>query len=274
MPSLRLFLVIFFCCVHFSLKAFDAIIQIDTQQAKTLPGWNELQQHLFPELAVKTEKKLAAQNIDPEITGFTFILEGDTFDMQLKGPTTDKLEYLLKHKMIHPDWQYRKENGVFHISGKDVPEMTISATETGLRFTNGKIKQKSLLNFQNQKNMIIQGLLLCTDRKDLNPALTDVKLIYIYLYKSGSNIITDLYIRGNDKAADKRILRDLNVYFATVYANASKDIALDTSLLNIYQVSESRGWTKLRVILTPEQAKEFFSQFGNTLKEFLSRTHN
>lgn len=271
MRSLFLLLILFFTAC-FSVKAFDAFIHIDTQRTKDLPGWQQLQQHLYPDLAAKTEEKLKNRGIDLGITGFSFMLEGDVFDMHLEGPTEKQLEFLLKNKMINPDWQYRKENGVFHITGSEDAGMTIRKTETGLRFTNGTIKQKSLLNFKRQKNMIIQGLLLCTDRKDLNPALTDVKLIYIYLYRRGSNIVTDLYIRGNDKAADQRILKDLNIYFAKIYANAAKDTTLDTNLFNIYQVSESQGWTKLTVTLTPDQAKEFFSQFGTTLQQLLPRT--
>lgn len=269
MSAFRSFLVIFFLAACFSLKAFDACLCIDLKQAADLPGWLELRQHLYPDLAAEAENNLAGKGIKLALTDFSFLLEGDTFSMHLKGVSGLQLEYLLKQKMIHPDWSYRKENGIYHISGKDGDGISIRETEGGLQFANGTIKQKTLLNFKRQNSMIIQGVFLCEDKQDLNPALEDVSLIYLYLFQSGKNIITDLYIRGRDKAADKQILQDLNRYFSQIYARAAKDSVFHTDLLNIYQISENQGWVRLRITLSPEQAEIFFKQFGNELKSLL-----
>lgn len=267
----RLLLTVLFLLVPGFLRAFDACIHIDTAQAKKLPGWNAIHAFLYPELASEAENKLKRRGLELSIDCFSLLTEGDLFDLQLQGITEAQLEYLLRQKMIHPDWTYQKENGVYRISGGKENELTIQPLQNGLRFTNGTIRQKVLLNFKRQNRAIIQGVLLCSPEKDQHPALTDVRLIYFYLNRVDGKIVLDLFIRGKDQEADKRIAADLNLYFAKLYANAAQETIFDTSLFNIYRVTTGQGWVKLRITLTPEQAEIFFTQFGTALKDALPR---
>ncbi|MBO5695745.1 MAG: hypothetical protein J6S98_10110 [Lentisphaeria bacterium] len=271
MCSLRTILTVFFLFAAVSLRAFDACLHIDTEQAKMLPGWNAIQSFLYPELAAETENKLKQRGLELAISKFILLTEGDVFDLQLQGISETQLKFLLQHKMIHPDWTYQKEDGVYRITNGKETELTIQPLQNGLRFTNGTIRQKVFLNFKPQKGTIIQGVLLCTPEKDQHPALTDVRIIYFYLNKAAGKVVLDFFIRGKDPEADKRIAADLNLYFAKLYANAAQETAFDASLLNIYRVSTGQGWVKLRITLTPEQAEIFFTQFGTALKDMLPR---
>lgn len=267
----RLLLTVLFLSASCFLRAFDVCLHIDTVQAKTLPGWNAIQSFLYPELASETESKLKQRGLELSIDRFSLLTEGDLFDLQLQGVTETQLKFLLQHKMIHPDWTYQKENGIYRISNGQETGLTIQPLQNGLRFTNGTIRQKVFLNFKLQKGSVIQGVLLCSPEKDQHPALTDVRIVYFYLNKIDGKIVLDFFIRGKDPEADKRIAADLNLYFAKIYANAARETTFDTSLFNIYRVSTGQGWVKLRITLTPEQAEIFFTQFGTALKDALPR---
>lgn len=271
MTLIRTALIIFLLFISGMLQAFDSCIHIDITQAKTLPGWSALQELFFPDLALKTESKLQQQGMEFSVTDFSMLAEGDTFDLHLAGITEKQLDYLLRYKMLHPSWSWIKEKGVYTITGENNEKLTVHPTETGMRFFNGTIRQKVLQNYKKQKNIIVQGVLLCTDKKDQHPALSDVSIIYFYLRKENGKIVTDLFIRGEDQEKNDRIFRDLNIYFTTVYAEAAKKLVVDTNFFNIYKVSREKNWVRLRITLTPEQAKEFFEQFGAAMKEMLPR---
>lgn len=269
MGAIRTVLITFFLFIFSTVRAFDSCVHVDLKRAETLPGWQALQQLFYPDLALNAEEKLKQQGIAVSLTGFALLSEGEVFDLYLDGVTENQLDYLLKHKMLHPSWTCTKENGIYHISGENGEKLMIRSAGTGMRFTNGAIRKKVLLNFKKQKGMIIQGVILCTEKKDQHPALNDVSLIYFYLCREKEKFIIDLFIRGEDRAANDRIMRDLNIYFSKLYASAAQEMVIDANFFNIYKLSRDNVWVKLRITLTPEQAKEFFEQFGTAMKDML-----
>lgn len=255
----------------FPLRAFDSCIHIDTKRAKTIPGWQDLQKFFYPELAIETEAKLKQQGIEIPLTGFSILSEGDAFELHLEGLTEKQLDFLLQQKMISPSRTVQKENGIYTITGENDEKLTIRTTENGLRFSSGTIKAKTLLNFKKQRTALLQGVLLCHGTLEQHPALSDVSIIYFYLNKNADKFVVDLYISGKNAQANTQIRKDLKAYFAKIYANAAKQMMIDVNFFNIYRISEEQGWVKLQITLTPEQAKEFFGQFGNAMKDMLPR---
>lgn len=255
----------------FPLRAFDSCIHIDTERAKMIPGWQDLQKVFYPELAAETEAKLKQQGIELPLTGFSMLSEGDAFELHLEGLTEKQLDFLLQQKMISPSRTVQKENGIYTITGKNGEKLTVRATENSLLFSSGTIKAKTLLNFKKQRMTLLQGVLLCAAGPPRHPALSDVSIIYFYLNKRADKFVIDLYISGRNTQANTKIRRDLKAYFAKIYANAAKQMMIDANFFNIYRISEEQGWVKLQISLTPEQAKEFFGQFGNAIKDMLPR---
>ncbi len=262
----RTALIAFFVFLFCSLRAFDFVVHVDMVRAKTVPGWEALQKICNLEYVLKTDLKFKQQGIDFSLTGFTMLSEGNVLDLQLDGID----EKLLDHLHPPPSRTIQEENGIYHITGENGEKFTFRSTEGGLHFSSGAIRNKTLLNFQKQKTAIIQGVLLRTGEKDQPPFLSDVSTIYFYLNEIKESFVIDLYISGGSTQANKQIRKDLNSYFAELYANAAKQMVLDPSFYNIYRVSEEKGWVKLQITLTPEQAKEFFEQFGSSMKEMLS----
>lgn len=271
MASIRVLLTILVFSVFFSLRAFDSCIHINTERAKTIPGWSALQSFFYPELAAETENKLKQQGLEITPSGFSLLSEGNIFDLHLEGLTEKQLDFLLQQNMIDSSWTVKKENGIYSITGENNEKLTVRATESGLRFSNGTIRNKVLLNYTKQRTAILQGVLLCAEGENRHPALSDVSIIYFYLNQKADKFVVDLYISGKNAQANTQIRKDLKAYFAKIYANAAKQVMIDANFFNIYRITEEQGWVKLQITLTPEQAKEFFGQFGNALKEMLPR---
>lgn len=260
--SLLLLLLFFFSAV---LNAQEMCIFTDLTRTKNLPGWEELQGFLFPGLPPETEKKLQKQGIDLKITRSGLLLCNDLFELTLHGLTEDQLEDLLEKKLLHPEWSWKKENGIFLIKTGDDTSLQARPCRDGICFSNGSVTQKDLRSYQLRENLVIQGLFLCSGSR--NPILTDVSRIYFYVYDTPGKFTADLFIKGKSPQADKRVFNDLSAYFARLYTNAATQMELKAEHLSMFRVEPVDGWTKLRVTLPPDMAKEFFAIFCSTLKD-------
>ena len=116
MGAIRTVLITLFVFIFSAVRAFDSSSHVDLKQAETLPGWQALQQLFSPDFALNAEAKLKQQGIAVSLTGFALLSEGEVFDLYLDGVTENQLDYLLKHKMLHPSWTCTKENGIYNIS--------------------------------------------------------------------------------------------------------------------------------------------------------------
>ena len=89
----------------FPLRAFDSCIHIDTERAKMIPGWQDLQKVFYPELAAETEAKLKQQGIELPLTGFSMLSEGDAFELHLEGLTEKQLDFLQEKLQLPQGWE-------------------------------------------------------------------------------------------------------------------------------------------------------------------------
>lgn len=251
------------------LNAQEMCIHTDLTRVKNLPGWEELQKILYPGLPPETTKKLQKLGIDLKITRSDLLLCNDLFELTLHGLTEEQLEDLLEKKLLHPEWTCKKENGIFLIKTGDDTSLQARPCGDGICFSNGNITQKDLRNYRLRKNLVIQGLFLCS--RSQNPILTDVSQIYFYVYDTPGKFTADLFIRGNSPQADKRIFNDLSAYFARLYTNAAEQMELKAEHLSMFRVESTDGWTKLRITLPRDMAKEFFAIFCSTLKDLFPK---
>lgn len=199
---------------------------------------------------------------------------------QLKIP---QLRYLLKYKLLHPDWRSREENGVFFIDAPQLKFVLFQHKKTDGIFAapaydlTAQASADHLLkqiNF-NSKNAI-SGTFYFPENSVQHPAMQGVRKAK-FAIANGKNAKGESLLRavieltGTTPEQTQKTANDINQFLSTVYANAEKEAAKTNRKLtaeerNAISCFFKSDKTILSVTFNEEWTATFLTLFAENLR--------
>lgn len=148
-----------------------------------------------------------------------------------------QLRYLLKYKLLHPDWQYKEHNGMFHI---DSPRLKFvlfqhknadgffAAPAYDLIAQAGAERMLKQIDFKSGN--AASGVFYFSAESVQHPAMLDVRKA-VFAVINGKNAKGEPTLRavieltGDTPERTRKIATDISLFLAGVYTNAEKEAA-------------------------------------------------
>lgn len=268
-----------------------SFFQIRTDLLARLPA-AEARQKILPPLFAGIRKNLKNGGVAPDVPLIAFYgknliteknAEKSFFVLYFHRLKTAQLRYLLKYGLLHPDWKYREQDGVFHIEASSLKFVLFqhknadgffAAPAYGIQAQAGAELLLKKINF-NSANAV-SGTFYFPANAVLHPAMQAVRTAK-FAVTGGKNTKGETVLRalieltGSTPEQTKKIADDMSSFFAGIYANAEKEAAKtnrkltaeDRNALYCFFKSEK---AYLFVTFNEEWATTFLTLFSENLR--------
>lgn len=231
----------------FLLRAQESscFFQIRTDLTAQLPA-PEARQKALPRLFVEIGQNLKKNGITLDLPLIAFSgknlltekkVEQGLFLLYFHNLKIGQLRYLLKYNLLHPNWKYREQNGVFFVEAPDLKFVLFQHKNTNGFFASPAYDlmaqtgaEQILKQIDLNSKSAISGTFFFSPDTVLHPAMQNVRKADFSI-SGGKNkkaeplLLATIELTGQTSGQTKKIADDINRFLAAVYINAEKEAA-------------------------------------------------
>lgn len=232
----------------------------DVQTAKALPGMATAQKLFFPDTWSGLEKRLNEKNLSLPVQSVEHLNSQDGFVMTVRGITKPQFVYLLKYKILHPDWTYR-ENADGSISLNEPGYLVQAAGNDVLTVSRGKVAAGTTVapSVSCPADAVIHGVFPVSKAMQAEqPMLTGVDQIDLHVLKNTARLQGAVYLKA---AKPESVIMRANLFIVGNLTKAAQAGPLTDDHKKAFRAEPTpiSGCAVIRFDLSPELADAFFT---------------